>query len=247
MPTAFEWVALVFLLRRWIIGRSLRPLEAWLNRMRLDAQEMMAATSKQPILFLRSFKDDDRWTWRSFGVATWITGRLDPRVRIEEIVAQAAMPRGPLIALSNPADELEPLGAARAQVSGEDWRDYVKQRIGDCRLVVCFLGDTDNFRWEIDEILARGMAHKLIVVLPPSYLQDRSITQSLPELATLLGLESLVDETARLRDAKVVAWSAPDGGFTAITSRWNDEFAYLDCIRLGLGLTVAETPLQTSP
>jgi hypothetical protein len=221
LANAFDWIAMVLLLRSWVVGRSLRPIEEWLKRMRLDAQEMMMATSKQPILFLRSFRDDDRWTWGSFGVARWVSGRLDARVRIEEVVAQAAVPRGPLIALSNPSDGLERLGAARAHVSDEGWRDYVKQRMGDCRIIVCFLGSTENFRWEVQEILASDIVHKLIVVMPPSYPNDRTITQTLPELAHLMGLDSVADETARLCDAKVIVCSQSAGGFIAIKSRWN--------------------------
>jgi hypothetical protein len=107
---------------------------------------------RPPVLFLRSFSDDSLKTK---------TGRL------EEQLQQAAMERGPFIAIGAPADALPPDGAYRDYVDEDQWQRRVIDLMARAAIILILPGTSKWIEWEIDNILNRGMLAKTTIVFPP--------------------------------------------------------------------------------
>jgi hypothetical protein len=123
------------------------------------AREARAGDRRSPIVYLRSFGDDGVAVARSADEANW--------TRIEDVLADAARPYGPVIGIGRPG-ALPDSGAARAYFEGEEWRDAVARWVEEAQFVLIVAGYTSGVSWELETVLARGHAAKLIVVFPPS-------------------------------------------------------------------------------
>ena len=151
------------LLSFWVGGRLERRFDARLFAASLPgASEARAGDRRPPILYLRSF-GDDRAAVRSLGnEAKW--------TRIEDVLADAARPYGPVIGIGRP-DGPPDTGFARAYFEGESWRDAVEKWVDEAQFVLLVAGYTSGVSWELEQVLAQGHAAKLIVVFPPG--EDR--------------------------------------------------------------------------
>lgn len=107
---------------------------------------------RRPILFLRSFQDDDQ--------------AVSNTMRLEDTIAATLARYGPVIAVGQPG-VLPKSGAARAFYDGSDWQEAVTTWMSEALLIVMVAGYTAGLRWELDELIKRNMVRKLIVVFPP--------------------------------------------------------------------------------
>ena len=122
------------------------------------AGEALKGDRRHPILYLRSFQDDRAAVRVIPDQARW--------TRIEDLVADAARPFGPVIAIGRPDGPPE-TGAARAYFTGEDWRGAVERWADEAQFVLLVAGYTSGVSWELEKVLAQGHAAKLIVLFPP--------------------------------------------------------------------------------
>ena len=154
-----------------LIGRSiLQP----------NADELRAVDRRNPIIFLRSFHDDE----------LKVKGR-DGYSRLEEIISKQLPLFGPLIAIGKPGERLPTLGAARNYyVSDSEWRAAVLDWLEQARLIVVFAGLSKGLEWEIESISQRGYLSKLLVLMPQSnqprrWAHLRQAMAQLPQFANL--------------------------------------------------------------
>jgi hypothetical protein len=118
------------------------------RRMRLPSlKEALDEDKRPPILFLRSFNDEDMalpkqkesrsinpQVWQHLGIAIIL---LVPRfirflmgretTRLEEHLGWFFRERGPFVAIGKPGDRIITPGAARAYLGKEDWRVFVDE------------------------------------------------------------------------------------------------------------------------
>jgi hypothetical protein len=200
------------------------------------ARELADRRPERPILFLRSFMDDEQLVPSSDTLLGYAFGAQRDRLRLEEIVAEIMFARGPLVALANPFVRSAPLGAARDVSSDEDWQNKVLTYLAASQIVVCFLGKTRSFLWEIDRIVAEGKLDETLIVLPPSYPHDRRLFHDAPNLAGLIGLRDEADEQTRLDGARVLVHDAASGRFCAVRSRRADSSSYREAILIGAAM-----------
>jgi hypothetical protein len=136
---------------------------------RAHAVELRQRDQRPPILYLRSFEDDQ------LAVATVLSARRPffemLRVRgtdpFEEAITWELAPYGPVIAVGRPGRSLASLGAAREHLADDGWQQDVAQLMGDCRAIVMTIGATDGLRWEVQRVAAEQHASKTIFVFPP--------------------------------------------------------------------------------
>jgi hypothetical protein len=95
------------------------------------AEETVANDDRPPIVYLRSFADDDQ-------IAA-----------DEEALAAIMDEAGPFVAVGRPGDTLPPLGASRFYLPGKDWQGFVSQLLDDAALVLIMAGRTEGLGWEI--------------------------------------------------------------------------------------------------
>ena len=225
----------------------LEAMDDWRMRSRVSAAQLMEVSKVPPILFLRTFDEDDLWLRVNNRFDRIVFAHRRWRARLEEVVADASFAYGPVIALSNPKLGLQPLGAARENVSDEHWQDYVTKYIDESQIVILCLGKTENVRWEIERILALDAAEKLIVVLPTSYPKDRTITEVSAVLAERLGIPDTEFEAGSLRRAHAIYFDRKRGGHVALMSRQRGERAYATIMRSALSGTRKSRRLATQP
>jgi hypothetical protein len=176
MPPLVKWPLLLIsiyliysLSRRFIGSRIKRLLLNMRHQLAKTASEIAQKDIRSPILFLRSFKDDQvkvvnepHWTSKAFGVH-------EEQVRLEEVMAETLFNYGPLVGLNDPNCELTPLGAARENVVTENWQQSVVDYMEQASHIVFVVGKTENLRWEVDTAINHGYLHKCLFIFPPQY------------------------------------------------------------------------------
>lgn len=115
---------------------------------------------RAPVVYLRSFGDDFAL------VVASEEGERRRVMRLEELLADDVRRFGPVIAIGEPG-YLPVAGAARAYFADDSWQDAVRCWIDEARFVLVVAGYTSGVSWELETVIARGHAAKLIVVFPP--------------------------------------------------------------------------------
>lgn len=155
-------------------GRKLR---------RRSADPVLSGDQRAPVLYLRSFKDDD------------ITSRpiREPGLPIsfteEEYLVDVLKDFGPCIAIGQPGESLPDLGASRIYVADDAWQDKVRELLNSSKLVVLRAGKTPNFLWEVEQSILSGRPQSILILIPRMknmYSQFRNLVnryfpKSLPE------------------------------------------------------------------
>jgi len=145
--------------RRMLHSRSIVPL--------LMAQ---ASDTRRPILFLRSFRDDQV---RLANTATMplLTRLVEAGVtpdRLDWLLNEEASPFGPVVAIGDPSDATPPYGIARAYFADNKWQDAVSQLANDSQTIVICLDDTEGVWWELEFLFREGLLEKTLILLHPN-------------------------------------------------------------------------------
>lgn len=127
------------------------------RRSTIVAPDLLTYTSEPPIIYLRSFADDELKLGHGLG----------ERGSVEEAITSAFAYLGPVIAIGRPGESARPVGAARDYVSNEEWQERVAGFIESAQLIVLLAGTTEGLQWELGRVTDLKSLHKLIIVLPP--------------------------------------------------------------------------------
>jgi hypothetical protein len=139
------WGACYFLLRA---RTKLQP----------TAESVLSMDRRTPVLFLRSFIDDER-------VRFLHAQRTLFDFSLEARLATHFFKTGPFIAVDSP-NHTAAIGAARASLTDTGWQGTVVEWMGAARLIVLLAGLTQWVRWEMRQIVELGYAQKLIILMP---------------------------------------------------------------------------------
>jgi hypothetical protein len=226
---------LVVAIRGWFLAPLVDMVERLRRALVRTAAAVVEDSAKPPVLLLRSFADDQVEIDASFASFAFAFGSRRAKRFLEDTIAESLFARGPVIAFADPrAGTLPPLGAARDLVPDDAWQAQVSEQMKKAQLIVCVLGRTPSFRWEIEQVLATGSERKTILVAGPSYPDAATVAQCHPELAARLGLD--VAAESGMRGTRVFAYDAKRARWTALKSWRPSERAYADAIRIGAEL-----------
>lgn len=131
---------------RRLLGSGLKSLSPTATRVR-------ARDRREPVLYLRSFRDDERDTNEL--ALSWVFASL-----------------GPFIAIGRPQEDMSPLGAAREYVAGEDWQSFLLRRLDEAGLVIIRAGSSGGLLWEIEQVRERIPPERLLLFLGVSDDQE---------------------------------------------------------------------------
>ena len=186
MLVPFLVSTLVIVWTSFALSRRLRRYAR--RRALLSADKARQIDPRPPVLFLRSFRDDQ------VSLATarmpWLLRILDPGSvagTLEEMLTREYAYLGPLVTIGRPGEALPPLGAARAYCSGEEWRDVVESLMDAASLIVVGVDRTPGLGWEIARLRQHGLLERTIFILPPVLAADRRMLAELLELAGFEG------------------------------------------------------------
>jgi hypothetical protein len=124
--------------------------------------------TRAPILFLRSFGEEERLLEPPARSLLAKVLRLRHAARtVDEIVLDAASPVGPVVALGIPDGKAAPLGAARFYADDGGWQQVVRGLVRHSRAVIIHVGDGEGVLWELTYLLGGAHLTKTLCVLTP--------------------------------------------------------------------------------
>jgi hypothetical protein len=212
------------------LGRELR------RELARSASALARKDPRPPILLLRSFRDDNVQVQKDKYWGQWLLGIRDDEVRLEEIVAETLYPYGPLIALSNPGEELAPIGAARENIRGSAWQHAVEHHMEETSEIVMIVGTTPSLRWELQQLITKGLLPRCVFVFPPEYRhrrdRERCLVNCLPELARELDLQSEEAEIRMLSNVLLIGGLGHHTQVMITASSGGGAIDYAEALRL---------------
>jgi len=140
----------------------------------VSAEEVLKKDPRPPVVYIRSFKDDQALTpdvnrsskWFPRLLTKWFSRLLTwtVAVSIEQELAFIMNRVGPVVAIGKPGEQLPELGAARLYARDDEWQVKITDLMRRSRLVVIRGGTTANLWWEIEQAAKLLPLRKLLIV-----------------------------------------------------------------------------------
>jgi hypothetical protein len=223
---------LSFVSIRWLLRRARRLRLAARSASVTSADDILAADRRAPVLFLRSFSEDQ--VPLTVTPIPRVLRGFDPGTEfgtLEEMIVHGLSDVGPVVAIANPRSYDMPVGAARWQVGDAQWQGFVANQIDRATLVVVGVSETHGLQWEIEALkTSPGALAKTIFICPLGPTQDAAL---LRRLATMAGFEaeSTGDLPDTVRFDHVLAMALLPSGPACFVSRNVTELSYYVAIR----------------
>lgn len=125
----------------------------------VSADSLLAVDKRPPVLFLRSFTDDERQQYGNSQRAL-----LD--FSLETRLANHFYRFGPFIAIGSPKETVPQPGAARVLLRDDEWQGRVLGWMKDAYLIIMYCGTTQWVNWELRQVIGSGRATSLILMFP---------------------------------------------------------------------------------
>jgi hypothetical protein len=161
----------------------------------VSADSLLDADRRPPILFLRAFVDDPKMAVSP--TVEQIVKLVD--FSVETRLANHFMDFGPFVAVGSPREKVPVPGAARVQLSDDQWQQWVTERIKAAAIVVMYAGVTHRVGWELSQVVEADMTGKLILLFPspivPKGWRRNTAKKKLRELLT----EDMINRLGRVK------------------------------------------------
>lgn len=131
-------------------------------------EEMVKSDRREPILFLRAFKDDQVKLMRS--ARPWLLSLMKigyAKRNLDQLILMLASRYGPVVALGNPSEKFPPYGAARAYFDNRTWQQAVERLCAESDIIIVCVDDSPGIWWELDFVFDQGMHLKTLFILHP--------------------------------------------------------------------------------
>ena len=125
----------------------------------VDANSLLVADRRSPILFLRYFGDDEKQIYR-WPVMAFLAFSLEAGLYYH------FSRFGPFVAVGSSTETVPMVGAARALLSDDEWQPRVLSWIRDTKLIVMYSGTTHWVNWELRHVVKNECATRLILMIP---------------------------------------------------------------------------------
>lgn len=144
---------------------------------RVSVENLLAADRRTPILFLRSFRDDQvQLTWRRRSRIRKLFAFGEPSPTVDNVLLDEATPWGPVEAIGVPGKP-PPFGAARTFVSDDEWQPTVQRLASAADAIAIVLDETEGVRWEMAHIKQSEYQRKTVFLLPPNLARPETAAQ----------------------------------------------------------------------
>lgn len=162
-----------------VLGAGVGVLRYTRPRSARSAERALLRDGRRPVLYLRSFADDDSAAEVDDGAFVNLHSR-------EEQLAGALACVGPVIAVGKPYEERPRLGADRFYLPLDDWKPTVLRLMDLSQLIVLRLGAGDGLWWEVEQACATQPPSRLALLVPAGHPDlAEQLDRRLPEPARL--------------------------------------------------------------
>jgi hypothetical protein len=189
----------------------------------LPGTDLERSDPRKPILYLRSFQEDNRSKLWARATDGRIFLERFVRITFEELVTDHLWGYGPVVAIGDPAgrNKLAPLGAARAYATNTEWQRIAIASMQRASIIVAIAGNTQGLIWEIETIVRLGLGQKLVLLFPPARTDElRRRWQFLVHSISVVNLPAEID----LVHTRAVLW--PDGNPVLISADGQNDWTY---------------------
>jgi uncharacterized RDD family membrane protein YckC len=133
-----------------------------------SAEEILARDPRPPVLYLRSFRDDEKTaaTIKGFRMPFSPEVPIEGLATEEEQLAMVADRVGPFLAIGQPGERLPKLGGRRVYISDDRWQETVRELVRASGLVILRVGQTEGFWWEVMTCAREADPQRLLFLLP---------------------------------------------------------------------------------
>ncbi|KAB2910906.1 MAG: hypothetical protein F9K29_23845 [Hyphomicrobiaceae bacterium] len=138
------------------------------RNIRFSVTELLKTDERQPVLFLRSFRDDAVQLRRPktqlmVRVGKWLASTSN----LDQILLEEGTPYGPVVAIGNPKDPAPPYyRIAREYFDDETWKEAVSRLAEQAAAIVICVDDTEGIWWEVENVAARHIGKTLFLIHP---------------------------------------------------------------------------------
>jgi hypothetical protein len=136
--------------------------------LQVSADVLLRADKRKPVLYLRSFADDEKAGYIIINESQLLDFSVETRL------SNYFIRYGPFVAVGSPRDTVPQIGAARAKLSDEGWQDAVVNWIIEAQTIVMLAGKTNWVTWELRNIIERQLTSKLLLIFPSGNFIRRS-------------------------------------------------------------------------
>jgi hypothetical protein len=196
---------------------------------RVSVENLTHVDPRAPILFLRSFKDDqvglDR-PKRGFIRAFLDVG--DPSPTLDHVLLEEFTQLGPVVAIGVPGASA-PFGAARTYADDSEWQNVVAKLSRDARAIVIALDDTEGVNWELSHIVDSGHLPKTLHLLPARFAAR---TEGAAQIIRRALLDNKCVLTEPLSEPCIGWYRVTNGEMVLLVSRSPNQASYVGALRL---------------
>ena len=203
------------------LGKRLAARDIW--------RPQNPADSRPPVLFLRSFEDDQfsfkrpKWDLVGRWFDLWSFRRNADEALIDEIAQY-----GPVVALGQPDEKLAPFGALRHYASHDDWQATITETARRAQAIVIGAGDTPGVLWEYELLEREKLLDRTLLLFRPGKAADPDNRRALAAFPKQGAAGRRFDS---VEDAQFVALLQTRNGPTLLTTRSAATTAYLIAMR----------------
>lgn len=180
-------IVIAFLLLIFV-QNGLRTLARWFSRAALA--QKVEQDPRPPVLFLRSFQDDQVHLPEYGFIANCYRKIMTLGVgkrRLDHLLVERFSRYGPALALGVPGEKSLPFGAARVYASHENWQEVVHDLANRSGHVILVADSTPGIEWEVETFLNRPLMDKTLFLCAP---KTDDIRQS-PRIAQWLEMQGI--------------------------------------------------------
>jgi hypothetical protein len=182
-----------------------------------------------PVLFLRSFEDDQfDLTRRSRNPITRWLALWSFRRNLDEMLVDEVARYGRVVALGRPGETRIPFGAARYYATHDEWRRIITHAAQGAHTIVIVAGDTPGVREEYKMIVEQGLLDRTVLIFRPGAEAQAGNRAALVAFANAGGT---VPEQLESGSASLVALARLDGEAVLLTAQSPDAAAYVAVLR----------------
>jgi hypothetical protein len=134
-----------------------------------SAEQLLGSDTRAPVLWLRSFADDD------LVLRDWDPGLQGTSDRtLEDVLTSDMWTYGPVVAVGAPGEKLPRLGASRGYFDDTKWHEAVAHWMAQACVIVLVIGKSKWIVWELENAIKHRYLSKLILVFPPKSGADNA-------------------------------------------------------------------------
>jgi hypothetical protein len=189
----------------------------------LPGTALQRTDPRKPILYLRSFQEDNRSKLWARATDGRVFLERFVRITFEELITDHLWSYGPVVAIGDPAGrkKLAPLGAARDYATNTEWQRITIDLMQKASIIAAIAGKTQGLVWEIETIMRLGLGPKLVLLFPPTRTDELSRRwQFLVRSINAVNLPARID----LVHTRAVLW--PDGNPVLISGGGQNDWTY---------------------